>query len=246
MTRILFSAVGCIATGLLAGHAHASVLTAADFAATPDQSYAASGDLGSVNDADLNGDSVSPDDQLDALFEMSIDFSAHQGGDQVVFEFGGAGRGVSLIYGAGNTLTFGAGSTDSGGIGLFASYALSAGELAAGNLAIAGTINLEDAAGQDMIGLFVNGVEVASASGDFATDPNVNISDDWSGADEGGFGSISGANGSVFGFSNPPSVVALSDGVINGSLDVTVTPVPEPGSLALLGLGAAALIRRRR
>jgi len=231
------------------GLTSAAVLTPTHFAATPDQTFAPGGDIGTLNNTDINTDTINGDTQ-DVLFTMTIDFSAFTTpGPQAVFDFGGFGNGVSMYYSGGNVLNFVATGTSSP-VDLLASHTLTTEQLNTGNLNIAATINLEAAAGQDMIGLFINGALVASDAGDLA-------GNDWSGGNPGGFGSATGTTSSgnnsfagVGSIASPPFPVALSSGIISGTLGVTVSlapivpaPAALPAGLAMLGLVA---VRRRR
>ncbi len=60
------------------------------------------------------------------------------------------------------------------------------------------------------------------------------------------FTGISAANIDQFGFHVRLSGNQLFPGTTGNTGHITLDPVPEPASLAILGVGAAALIRRRR
>lgn len=178
----------------------------------------------------------------DATFAFTMDFSAFSGGNQqVVFEAGGHTNGFSLVYETGDVLRM---ALTGAGQALTGTTTLSAGQLAAGDLSIVATVQVDNS-GDETIGLFIDGTQVINETG-------VNIGNDWAGANNSGFGAMGGSSATNIAGNYSPVPVALSDGVVNGTYDyyrdVYVVAVPEPSTYALLLIGAGSLylLRRRK
>ncbi|MFK7849505.1 MAG: PEP-CTERM sorting domain-containing protein [Akkermansiaceae bacterium] len=188
-------------------------------------------------------------------FELTIDFTTAVDNPTVpinLWEAGATGSGAALVL-DGDQLHFFAGDsvTDvvSGNHGLTATQnsvqIVSVYEVGAGP----GT--------NELLSLYVNGVNIAT--GDFAT---ANI---WAGSDGGALGADSG-NARYFttGLFNQNNVIDYPEANIDfsvyrlassgGNVDNTLAnilvspaaPIPEPSSIALLGLGGLLALRRRR
>ena len=119
-------------------------------------------------------------DKLDATFIADIDFEAKEdGAAELVWESGGGTVGWSVTYEAPSSLV--SRKSGNGGIDVAAiTYALSAGDIAAGELQVAWTFQQENEDFEQVISLVIGDRIVATISGDYEPD--------WSGGNGAAFG----------------------------------------------------------
>ncbi len=122
-------------------------------------------------------------DTRDATFSLKVDFDAKtDGGPEVLFESGGGTVGLSLVYEAGNKLVIrqaGNGGIDVGTL----EYALTDAEIAAGELELIWTTQVDNGDGMQVLRLFIDGAEVASLT--------AALEADWTGSNEAALGTSS-------------------------------------------------------
>ena len=136
-------------------------------------------------------------DMEDMTFRLWVDFEEKLDGErEVLFETGGGTVGTSLVYEAPSELVYR--STGSGGLVLATiRYPLTAAQLAAGEIEVIFTYDVEDDENQSTIALYVDGGQVGLSS-----DP---LGGDWTGSNEASFGAASsslagtGTNGTLAG-----------------------------------------------
>jgi hypothetical protein len=144
---------------------------------------------------------------IDATFRLCVDLEAKVDGErEILFETGGGGNGLSLVYEAGNQLVL-----RSAGSGALAEvfYTLTASEVSAGDKEIVFTYDVADEADEDgrsTISLFVDGMLVGADSD--ALDGN------WSGANNSGFGIVASGIAGVDG-GGDLTAVNFASGAIN-------------------------------
>ena len=191
-------------------------------------------------------------------FELTFDFTPAVDTPTapiVLWEAGATGSGAALVLNN-NNLHFFAGN-DTNQV-VTAAHGLTA---TTNDVQVVSVFELNAGPGSnEVLSLYVNGSLVGSD--DFST---ANI---WAGSDNGGLGRIAGGAGARFSNGTPPfnagDVInfpnndidlaiyrlASSGGNADNTLaNILVAPpvaIPEPSSLALLGLGGLALMRRRR
>jgi len=191
---------------------------------------AATPDSGSFDFADING--ISNND--DVTFEIVADIPDALTDNQVLWETGGSTDGVSLYTAAGDGTTQNLVYRSNGGT--LVSTPLVASDVD-DFLHIVAVWESGTSAE-----LFVNGVSVGSkAFGDSTLN----------GSNEGGLGRIVGGNSTAFSagdFTGEIAAFNIYEGAATAGevVDLQQAFIPEPGSLALLGLGSAALFVRRR
>jgi len=148
-------------------------------------------------------------DLRDMTFSVSIDFEEALGEREVIFETGGGTVGTSIVYEIGNTLVLR--SVGNGGTSLAtAQYTLTDAQLAAGELEVLWTYQVDNGSGEQVIALYLDKALVASETMD--------IGGDWSGSDQATFGLQSGVtgngeNGTIPGTAFVSGVVNLEEGL---------------------------------
>ena len=111
--------------------------------------------------------------------------------------------------------------------------------------------NARGTSGNNSITLHVNGISEGSWMGDDVTDVDKDINNGWDNAVTVSYsGVVLGANlGHVAGdTSNDYLIIEMLEMAGNdwAGLDVTITQVPEPATMVLLGLGSLVMLRRRK
>ncbi|MEM9109887.1 MAG: PEP-CTERM sorting domain-containing protein [Planctomycetota bacterium] len=239
----------CLAVGLLAPQT-ANAATVTSLPATPTDTFNSLGTLTGIPGGAGGGSSFHQADYaplvdvdgLDATFALTVTLEAFSTSDrQTIWEAGAAQIGTAVTYEAGNVLVLSL-SGNAGGRFISATSA----PLSPGTYDLIWTMQDLGASGSPTsptIALYIDGVLADSATGS-------SWNTDWSGTNNSGLGEQAGAILNTFATATNGTSVPFSD----GSIDLTrglefyadTVFIPEPGSLALLGLGGLFLARRRR
>ncbi len=146
-------------------------------------------------------------DTKDATFRLHVDFDAKtDGGPEVLFESGGATVGLSLVYEAGNKLVIrqvGNGGNDVGVL----EYSLTDAEVAAGELEVIWTTQINNGDGMQVLRLFIDGAEAASLT--------AALQADWTGANGAALGTSSSAIAAAGGNTSLADTIDFASGTIN-------------------------------
>jgi hypothetical protein len=147
------------------------------------------------------------DDNSDGLFGLLVDFDDFDNSagntTQVLMDIGGSSDGLSLVYGSGNVLTM---KISANGISATANYTLTGAQIHSGMLEAVVVVDIDYSGSNDLITLYIDRVEVASAVATLA-------SNDFVDNDASGFG-MNGGSATGGWPSNEDSVVFTS-GKIN-------------------------------
>ncbi len=161
-------------------------------------------ELGGFQTLDRNGSVWS---RADGTFTLSVDLEAKaDGGPEVLFESGGATVGSSIVYEAGNNLvmrTVGNGGNDIATI----THTLTDEQVAAGDLDILASIDVDNGEELQTLVLYIDGAQVGSITMDL--EPR------WSGGNAAALGTASSGVPAGGGNTNLPGAVDFSSGTIN-------------------------------
>ncbi len=189
-------------SALVCAAAAAPVITGADVSTlgAPGEIWDATGNIPTYNNRTVG--EFANVDRLDATFELTVDFDAKTGGvPEVLFETGGLTTGCSLVYEVGNRV---AARVSTNNNILEAIFALPPSLVEAGNVDVAWTFDADNGAGLQTQALVINGLTVASQTGNQGTN-------DWCGGNNGAFGT---ARNDTAGVGRPPNIAEFTSGVI--------------------------------
>jgi len=186
-------------------------------------------------------------DTADFTFDFTMTTPGSFSGTSVLVDFGGKTVGTSLIL-ANDRLVF-----RSGGEGPDTMLYVTSIELSAStSYRVTGSLFMNSIAGSDEMRLYLNETDAVDAAFDSNHNPAVDMGGDWTGGNAYGYGSIASGGDVLVGTPSVPDgtgSISAFPGTLNSNLvyyNDTFLNVPEPGSLALLGLGGLCLFRRRR
>jgi hypothetical protein len=149
---------------------------------TPAEIVNVPGILPSYDGRDLGG--VNNVDTKDATFVLDVDFADKTTGDpEILWETGGTGIGSALLYDVGNVLRLGWKVTPAAILEV--SHSLTAEQIDDGLLRVAWIFDI-NGSGDETLSLFINGVEVETATS--------NVGSDWSGSNGANLGKRAGNN----------------------------------------------------
>ncbi|MEM7385800.1 MAG: LamG-like jellyroll fold domain-containing protein, partial [Verrucomicrobiota bacterium] len=145
-------------------------------------------------------------DLLDATFEATVDFESKTEGErELIWESGGATVGFSLVYEAESKLVLRAVGNGGNDVATL-EYPLTADQIAAGDLALIWTFDVDDGADMQVIALYIDGTSVGSVTMD--------LQPDWTGSNGSSFGAAS-TNLAAAGGNVALTAVDFTSGTIN-------------------------------
>ena len=223
-----------------------SITTLADLG-DPSQTINTIGQLPTYSNKTIGG--VEQVNTKDATFAASIDFNAGASTDNgVIWESGGATIGTSVSYNqAGKTLSVYHSSNGGNALGIV-THQLTDAQVAGGDVEVVWAYDASEIEWE----LFVDG----ASSGTTAETTGANSQNNWSGGNAAGLGIFGGTFAAGNGDNTNLAAIANlgTTGAINlttglqfwAGKDAQFIAVPEPSSIALLGLASLFAMRRQR